>query len=75
MLSVGLGDNKRLHGTEHFIRSQQHPTGRVEIQRALQGLEAGFETLKLALNLRGQLHARQSGWDKPPVSQSSAMPV
>jgi len=50
MLAVGLGDNKKLHGTGHCVGSQQHPGDRSGIQTALQGLEAGFETLKLALH-------------------------
>lgn len=50
MLSVGLEDNKKLRGTGHFVGSQQCPADRMGIQRALQGLEAGFETLNLALH-------------------------
>lgn len=37
------------------------------IWAALQRLEAGVETLKLALHYWGQLHPRQRGWDKPPA--------
>lgn len=50
VLSVGLGDNKRLLGAGDCTGSQQCPEDRMGIWRALQGLEAGFETLKLALH-------------------------
>lgn len=50
MLSVGLGDSKMLLGSGHCTGSQQCPEDRMGIWRALQGLKAGFETLKLALH-------------------------